>query len=67
MHWSSWSEFVSMGGYGVYVWPSYAVTFALLAIEVLMVIKRKRAIARRANPGDSDLETRTSGLDTGRS
>jgi len=63
MHWSSWSEFVSMGGYGVYVWPSYAVTFALLALEVLMIIKRKRAISSRANPGASELET--SELETG--
>ena len=46
-----------MGGYGVYVWPSYAVTFALLALEVLMIIKRKRAISTRANSGASELET----------
>jgi heme exporter protein D len=62
MHWSSWSEFFSMGGYGVYVWPSYAVTFVLLALEVLMVIKRKRAIASRANAGESEMEARTSEL-----
>ena len=37
-----------MGGYGFYVWGSYAVTFVLLAIEVVMVIKRKRATTRNA-------------------
>ena len=52
-----------MGGYGVYVWPSYAVTFVLLALEVLMIIKRKRAISNRADPGASELET--SELETG--
>jgi len=31
-----------MGGYGLYVWGSYGVTFALLALEVFMVMKRKR-------------------------
>ena len=36
------SEFLAMGGYGVYVWGSYAVTFALLAIEVALLMKRTR-------------------------
>jgi heme exporter protein D len=36
------SEFFAMGGYGFYVWGSYGVTFALLAIEVILLMKRKR-------------------------
>jgi heme exporter protein D len=36
------SEFFAMGGYAFYVWSSYGVTFALLAIEVYLVLKRKR-------------------------
>jgi heme exporter protein D len=36
------SDFLHMGGYGFYVWGSYGVTFALLAIEVLLLMKRKR-------------------------
>jgi len=36
------SEFFAMGGYGFYVWGSYGVTFALLAIEVVLLMKRKR-------------------------
>jgi len=47
MHWSSWSEFFSMGGYGAYVWGSYGVTFVLLGGEVLMLLKRKRDLAKR--------------------
>jgi heme exporter protein CcmD len=31
-----------MGGYGVYVWGAYGVTFGLLAIEVVLLMKRKR-------------------------
>jgi len=36
------SEFFNMGGYAFYVWGSYGVTFALLAIEVVVLLKRKR-------------------------
>lgn len=36
------SEFFAMGGYGFYVWGSYGVTFALLAVEVVLLMKRKR-------------------------
>ena len=53
-----------MGGYGVYVWSSYAVTFALLVIEVLMVVKRKRAIARSASLREDQLEAGNSELET---
>jgi heme exporter protein D len=46
----SWSKFFSMGGYGLYVWGSYGVTFVLLAGEVLMLLKRKHDLANRENP-----------------
>ena len=36
------NEFFHMGGYAFYVWGSYGVTFALLAIEVVLLMKRKR-------------------------
>ena len=48
MHWSSLSEFIRMGGYGFYVWGSYGVTLVLLGGEVLMLLKRRRAVARIA-------------------
>jgi len=45
------TEFLSMGGYAFYVWGSYAVTFLLLAAEVVLVrrglMERKRARASR--------------------
>ena len=35
-------EFLSMGGYAWYVWGSYGVTFACLALEILLLRKRAR-------------------------
>ena len=37
-----------MGGYALYVWGSYGVTFVLLGAEVLMLVSRKRRAARSA-------------------
>ena len=40
------SEFLSMGGYGMYVWPSYAVFFLVLAAEALAPrLQRRRMLA----------------------
>lgn len=62
MHWSSLSEFFSMGGYGIYVWGSYGVTLVFLSGEVIMLLKRKRDLSRRtASP---QLETRDPKLET---
>jgi heme exporter protein D len=36
------SEFFAMGGYAFFVWGAYGVTFALLAVEVFLLMKRKR-------------------------
>ena len=46
MNWQSLDHFLAMGGYGLYVWGSYAVTFAFLAAEILLVAKRRRNILR---------------------
>jgi len=62
MHWSSWSQFFSMGGYAPYVWGSYGVTFVLLAAEVLTLIKRKRALGQRTGP--PSVKARTSSMET---
>jgi heme exporter protein D len=47
MNWGSVGEFFAMGGYGLYVWGSYAVTAALIAMELVLVIARHRAVLRR--------------------
>jgi len=36
------SEFFAMGGYAFYVWGSYGVTFLLLLMEIIMLIRRGR-------------------------
>jgi len=37
MIWASWGDFWHMGGYGLYVWGSYAVTLACVLAEVVAV------------------------------
>ena len=46
MNWGSASEFFAMGGYGLYVWGSYAVCAALMLAEPLLA-RRRHAQARR--------------------
>jgi heme exporter protein D len=43
MNWGSASEFLAMGGYGLYVWGSYAVTMLCFAIELASLASRRRA------------------------
>jgi len=42
MIWASWSDFLAMGGYALYVWGSYAVTAGLIAVEVITLLVRRR-------------------------
>ena len=40
------ADFLAMGGYGAYVWPSYAVFFVVLAIDAIAPrLRRKRVLA----------------------
>jgi len=41
-------EFLSMGGYGFYVWGAFGVTALCIVIEVASVRARARAAARLA-------------------
>lgn len=47
MNWQSWSEFLAMGGYGLYVWGSYAVTLVVLAVEIVELVMRRRGVIER--------------------
>jgi heme exporter protein D len=47
MSWVSWPDFLAMGGYALYVWGSYGVTAGLIAVEVIMLLVRKRNALRR--------------------
>jgi heme exporter protein CcmD len=40
-----------MGGYGLYVWGSYAVTAALIALEIAMLKLRRHAALERVEDG----------------
>jgi heme exporter protein D len=42
MNWNSPAEFFAMGGYGLYVWGSYAATFVALALEPWLASGRHR-------------------------
>ena len=46
MHWSSWQDFVAMGGYGLYVWGSLGMVLAVLAFEQINLALRRRAAIR---------------------
>jgi len=40
------SEFISMGGYGAYVWTSYAVFLIVLAVDALAPVWQRRHTLR---------------------
>ena len=55
MNWSSWSDFFAMGGYAVYVWGSFGMCAAVLALEVALLVLRRRAL-------DADSQDAGSGM-----
>ena len=42
MKWGSAAEFFAMGGYGLYVWGSYAAVVALMLTEAVLTRSRFR-------------------------
>jgi heme exporter protein D len=56
MNWPSASAFFDMGGYGLYVWGSYAVTALLMGAEPWLVSRRQRAALARAASDALDTE-----------
>jgi heme exporter protein D len=45
VNWGSWDNFLRMGGYGFFVWGSYGMTVAIIAIEVWQLkVRRRRAV-----------------------
>jgi heme exporter protein D len=46
MNWGGWSEFWAMGGYGLYVWGSYAVTLFVMLAELVSLRLRRRSVLR---------------------
>ncbi len=47
IYWNSFSDFLHMGGYGLYVWGSFGVTALVMIVEPIIVTRnRKITIAR---------------------
>ena len=46
MIWNSPAEFFAMGGYALYVWGSFGVCAIALAVEPILVSKRRSEILR---------------------
>jgi heme exporter protein D len=49
MNCKSFGDFWSMGGYALYVWGSFGLTFALLALEVVLATQRQRAVVAQVS------------------
>ncbi|MBI2754718.1 MAG: heme exporter protein CcmD [Betaproteobacteria bacterium] len=47
MNWSGPAEFFAMGGYAFYVWGSFLVTAACLAVEMLLLRARRQSALQR--------------------
>ena len=45
----SWADFLSMGGYALYVWGSYLVTLLAIGGEVLFLVRRRKVCNRTEN------------------
>jgi len=46
VNWKSAADFWAMGGYGFYVWGSYATVLAAVVIEIVLLrVRRRRAIS----------------------
>lgn len=48
MNWIDLKDFLSMGGYGLYVWGSLGMTAAVVVAEVLTVRMRRRLLVQEA-------------------
>jgi heme exporter protein D len=46
MKWGSASAFLAMGGYGGFVWGSYAVAALCIALEIALLAARHRRLLR---------------------
>ena len=47
IHWNSFSDFLAMGGYGLYVWGSFGVTAIIMIVEPIVDIRRRNTLIVR--------------------
>jgi heme exporter protein D len=57
MNWHSAAEFFAMGGYGLYVWGSYAVAALCMGLEPVLAARRHAQAQRAAASLDEEMET----------
>ncbi|MCK6411596.1 MAG: heme exporter protein CcmD [Azonexus sp.] len=60
IYWNSFGDFIAMGGYGFYVWGSFGLTVAIMAIEPVLVgrrLKNTQARLKRQLRAESRKET----------
>ena len=43
----TWSQFIHMGGFAVYVWSAYGFVAVVLTLNVVLPINRRRIILKR--------------------
>lgn len=46
MQWGSAAEFFAMGGYGLYIWGAYGMTALIIALELIALARRGRALRK---------------------
>jgi heme exporter protein D len=54
MYWNSLNDFVHMGGYGLYVWGSAAMTLLVMVVEPIQAARRHRRAQAEAANGDME-------------
>jgi heme exporter protein D len=54
VNWGSPQDFFAMGGYGSYVWGSYAVATACIVAELWILRRRRRTLKRTLSRKDGD-------------
>jgi heme exporter protein D len=47
MHWASLNDFLSMGGYALYVWGSYGMMLLLVAAEIFLLLRGQTKVIQR--------------------
>jgi heme exporter protein D len=46
MYFETFSEFLAMGRHGVYVWSAYGISTVLIAINLIVMARRSKAVRR---------------------
>ncbi|BFU63264.1 MULTISPECIES: heme exporter protein CcmD [Rodentibacter] len=44
MFFQTWSDFFNMGGYGFYVWLSYAISFVSIVVLIVQSVKQRKQV-----------------------